>query len=127
MKYLKHFKENNEYFVKVDNFDSGDCISISNQSIDYIKQFFADVEAQFNVFQVACPTETNPKSTFSILEIFIEDESYDRSSDESDIDIWEYPDEYFFVIFNKSNLTYKCDQLDGVKELLMYFNFISPS
>lgn len=106
MKYLKQFNESDksEYYIKYDpgHLHSKDLCIMSEGNIKYfesiIKIFHFSVHKRMLTFYY--------KLSNSGINIPI---GY----------IYEIPDEYFIVYFIKSKSYYKCDQLDGVKELLV--------
>lgn len=113
MKYLNNFKENkDDYYIK--NYGSSDIIidsgvDISMHSQKYIKNLLMSVQGyQVNI------KKSNYTSIYYMYILLI---NYQ-------INIYELKDEYFIVnidLFNDVNSIidrYKCDQLDGIKELL---------
>lgn len=127
MKYLKLFKESKEdYYVEMSKFDhdNSTCIKpITKNTFDYIQNIL--FKSIYSVSNLRINDKNNYLSyrghfwhniSFEILYI-------------CDVFISELEDEYFLVsIFNpgskilpqlSNKLFYKCDQLDGVKELLI--------
>lgn len=115
MRYIKNFKEKRninkeDYYVEISNYDymvlsmSDSVPNMSKQSIDYISNLFNNKGDSWNLFQD------------SVNVSLFKTEDYD-------VYIGELNDEYFGVFLNKrytgSMTYYKCDQLDGVKELLI--------
>lgn len=104
MKYLKNFKENkDEYYVECTPTDIN-AIRISKQTIEYLSQFK----------DLTCISNVYPKDELSI---------FNTSTGKKIVELYELPDEYFMVYVKKTagyfGTWYKCDQLDGVKELFI--------
>lgn len=128
MKYLKKFKESkDEYYVGISlpiyNQYLDDLISIGTQNIDYIKKLFT---LYGGPEKWTIKEEKVRNSSDSHLSVRIEPTKYNAT-----IFIYEIPDEYFLVCiygeFNTGNRRlsmYKCDQIDGVKELLIDLKII---
>lgn len=122
MKYLKNFKESkDEYYIEIGKivnncepaFLPSTKIDISKQSVAYINDIFKGTVSQIDI-------DYNRSSSYNEIGL-IETEvgnKYIRISKNSDITISEYTDEYYKVNVFRDGLSYKCDQLDGVRELL---------
>lgn len=132
MKYLRPFEESkDEYYIKIGYNDSpfkylkDISINISKQNIDYISKLF-----KIDIYDILVMNS----SVYDINYLNL------RSiKNKTNIMIYELVDEYFLVCFefnlskgltpnpfrfdaerNKGkNGSYKCDQIDGVKELLI--------
>lgn len=114
MRYLKLFKESkDEYYTKLNYSqfinESAWHIDFSIQSIDYLI-----------IFLINKNIEVNTEDT--VMRIYYAENGIHKLI----INIYELPDEYFIVDVGKSTYQYakpteyyKCDQIDGVKELLI--------
>lgn len=146
MKYLKYFKESKEEYYKkwTDSDEDIPAKIMSKYNMDYICSLFPGIIKSKSfpilsnykyryeirdlytflryIFFIRKPPKIN-KSGEGFISIYIKNEK-------CNIDIVELEDEYFYVAFyNKRSsldvsLMYKCDQLDGVKELLKDMNII---
>lgn len=119
MKYLKKFKESKEeYYVNFDTskLEKKEFINISDRSVYYIKEFLG---VKFNYRLTSLyPGISNVDKYIMIYEVSGGNERLKYS-------IMELEDEYFIVHVYKGKLysnTYKCDQIDGVLELLKDLN-----
>lgn len=131
MKYLKLYKESDKsnYYVKIENYyqDMGNnvyrFVDLSDHHLYYLKILFN----HYNI-EVDHHDDFSFKNRTSIngvryLKVWI-----GALTGMCDIRIEEIEDEYFLVVLNKADTydsRYKCDQIDGVKELLIDKGVIS--
>lgn len=114
MKYLKQFKENkDDYYTRIKSntrfYQRKDAISLPQKSIEYIKNIFKNKDVQFSF------------ENFQGKELMCIFNSINGRY-KLVINISELPDEYFLLdvyLYNKETEYYICDQLDGIKELLV--------
>lgn len=108
MKYLNNFKENKEdYYIELES-TSLNCnyINMMNNSTQYLKKLFHKDKWHIKM----------DGKKIRYLDGYTMGQSWVYS-----ITIYELVDEYFLVHYvtkHKNNYYYKCDQLDGVKEML---------
>lgn len=130
MKYLKLFKESDksDYYSILPIGGAleilSDIIDVSDISFNYIKKLFINNKSliSFGYNKVLASNLQGNNKNINIS--FLKGDIYDTRIS---IFITELKDEYFIVeIFdgNKSIPKYKCDQIDGVKELLTDLNYI---
>lgn len=115
MKYIKHFNENKEsYYVEYNAHFvefADDIIDMPTGSIEYIETLFGENWKLYSDWEL----NSNANRGIHIKSRY-------RANSIRYLDIIELKDEYFLVIIvgNGTGMQrYKCDQLDGVRELLM--------
>lgn len=133
MKHLKLFKENKDkedYYVEVSQTVYSDyfynIIHISQQNIEYIERLIYNKNFTLNIDLVAI------RPTHLINNIRISPTQTANSYENERITISELEDEYFLTNIKfyartghfLRELRYKCDQIDGIKELFEDLNII---
>lgn len=123
MKYLKLFKELKDDYYKDYEFTEYDNVDMSKQSIDYIKNLFKDNGDMF----ISTGTDDNIIDSLSGFDnvynrLFLS--AYTRRHKELIFSINQLKDEYFLIFIEQDPGYYNgkifiCDQIDGVKELLI--------
>lgn len=131
--------------------DTEEYVTASNSTINYIRQLFPHsafnnrmnpFEKRFILTKYWEPQNTfsnpsyhfNEKSGRKYIQISDVYEPGDYGSNSNCVNIIELKDEYFIVFFNwkvpslsyniiEKNGVFKCDQIDGVKELLFDYGF----
>lgn len=137
MKYIKNFNEDNkdEYYIKVSSGEIADykCMIPSIQFVDYMNRLFPDKTPKKPKWSLSnkqkydefgrseddigytCEEWNYGVSVFKFCTL-----NYTKSITKRLIfSISELPDEYFYAFDTINHKHYKCDQLDGVKELLV--------
>lgn len=145
MKYLKNFKERisdidkSNYYQRVLNSSISDekpFIDIQRQYSEYIIDKISKDIFKFDVVSSGISTHLSGSFTPHIiggnevthLKIRINLKFPSMKKEEKEISdaiyIFQLPDEYFYVHLLVGNISFKCDQIDGVEELLKDLPFM---
>lgn len=119
MKHIKKFNEHNtdDYYMPYDGHgDHLKQLDISQQNIDYIKNLLDK-----NKYNVNTTGDWLDGTAGKSIVISRSKPMFSARVDFNSIEISELEDEYFRVYFHRKlekSRAYKCDQIDGVRELL---------
>lgn len=128
MKYIKKFNEGekDDYYIEISSSNRAEIdnshnkyLEISKQSINYILKLFPDIKRRDGEFGNDGYTYKLPKISHSSNNNYI----CIYLNNSNLMYIIEMEDEWFIVSINiihtYTTTKYKCDQLDGIKELLI--------
>lgn len=101
---MKFNESKEDYYIKIDSFHYDQIIKISNRCVDYIKSLVKNSKKGYTINIIKNTLECIKVSGGSGYRFYVQ----------------ELLDEYFYVVidFDLYSRNYKCDQLDGIKELL---------
>lgn len=116
MRYLKSFNESlNEYFHEITSDDAYDILLTSE---DMSKSLFIKIKSLISLdrFKVMRHISNNVKT----VGVFIDD----MDDDDNHYTIEMLKDEYFIFKYCYTDTYYKCDQFEGLIEVLKYYEII---